>query len=231
MRILILCGGKGTRAYPLTVDVPKPLLPVAGVPVLGHLMAIYADQGYAEFVLAAGFRAGLVTDYAGGLPADWDITVVDTGLDTGTAERIMLCREHLGPTFFATYGDGLADIDLDALLECHRAHPGCATVTTVPLPSPYGTLDIAADGRVTRFQEKPLLADRWINGGFFVLDARVFDQWAGLDLERDVLPALGAAGELYAYQHRGFWRSVDTHKDLQALTDLAERGSPPWLTQ
>lgn len=231
MRTVILCGGRGTRAHPLTVDVPKPLLPVAGVPVLRRLMEVYAGQGHREFVLAAGFRADLVEEFAAVLPAEWDVTVVDTGLDAGTGERIAGCRRLLGGTFFATYGDGLADVDLSALLAAHRGHGGWVTLTTVPLRSPYGTVEVAADGRVSGFTEKPVLPDRWINGGFFVFDEAAFSCWPGGDLEREVLPALAAAGRLHAHRHAGFWRSVDTAKDLNELSALAEQGRIPWQSR
>jgi len=229
VKTVILCGGKGTRAYPQTVELPKPLLEVAGRPILQHVMEIYADQGFRSFVLSAGFRADLIDEFVRTQPSGWDVDVVDTGVDTNTGGRLLGVRDRVGDTFFATYGDGLGDVDLSALLEFHRAHPGAATLTTVPLPSQYGTLEVGADGRVARFREKPVLQDHWINGGFFVFDRRVFDSWPGEDLERDILPALGAAGELYAYRHSGFWKSMDTYKDALDLTALASDGRLPWV--
>lgn len=229
MRALILCGGRGIRAHPLTIDVPKPLLPLGGVPVLRHLLDVYAGQGCTDVVLAAGFRVDLVRDFAAGLPPAWEVEVVDTGLDTGTGERVRRCRSRLGPRFFLTYGDGLADVDLAALLAFHADHDGAVTVTTVPLPSQYGTIEAAADGRVTRFREKPVLPDHRINAGFFVVESRAFALWAGQDLEREVLPGLAVAGELWARPHQGFWRSVDSVKDLAELDRLAAGpGPPPW---
>jgi glucose-1-phosphate cytidylyltransferase len=228
MRTLILCGGKGTRAYPLTTQVPKPLLEVAERPVLQHVMEIYAAQGFTSFVLAAGFKLELIEEFAKKLSGEWDVEVVDTGVDTNTGGRIARCRERLGETFFATYSDGLADIDLEELLAHHRTNPGTATLTTVPLPSQYGTIIFGGDSRVSSFREKPVQGDHWINGGYFVFDQGAFDHWAGEDLERDVLPALGAAGELFAYQHRGFWKSMDTYKDALELTSLVVEGKGPW---
>lgn len=234
MKTVILCGGRGTRAYPLTAEVPKPLLLVGGQPVLRHVMDIYAGQGWTEFVLAAGYRADLVAEFAEELPADWAVEVVNTGEDTNTGGRVARVRDRVGDSFFLTYGDGVADIDLTALAQFHHGHPGAATVTTVPLPSPYGTLVRDDAGRVREFREKPRLRDHWINAGFMAMDARAFDWWAGEDLERDVLPALGGAGELFAYVHEGFWRSMDTHKDALELTALCgssddeEGGRPPW---
>lgn len=226
---VILCGGRGTRAYPYTVDLPKPLLDVGGRPILSHLMAIYAAQGFTDFVLAGGYRVDKVAAFAEGCPAHWRVQVVDTGEDTNTGGRVHHVREHLaGSTFFVTYGDGLGNVDLGALLEFHRRHDGLATLTTVPLPSQYGTIVVDGEGRVEAFQEKPRLPDHLINAGFFVFDAEVFADWAGDDLERDVLPALGASGQLFAFRHDGFWKSMDTYKDAQELAELCQAGDPPW---
>ena len=225
---VILCGGRGTRAYPHTLEVPKPLLEVAGRPVLEHVMHIYAAQGFRSFVLSAGFKSEMIREFATGMPSDWDIQVVDTGEDTNTGGRVIGARDLVGETFFATYSDGLGDVDLASLLAFHRSHSGAATLTTVPLPSQYGTIERSPEGRVERFREKPVLDDHWINGGFFVFDRRAFDVWKGEDLEREVLPALGAAGELYAYRHSGFWKSMDTYKDALDLSELAKEGRGPW---
>ena len=230
MKTVILCGGRGTRAYPHTVDLPKPLLDVGNVPILFHLMNIYARQGFEDFVLAAGFRSDLIERFTDDLPRHWNVEVADTGEDTGTGERIRRCRGRLGQTFLATYGDGLGAVDLEALLAYHASHQGAATVTTVPLPSPYGTLEWDESGRVQRFIEKPRLDDHWINAGFFVMDECAFDHWRGDDLEREVLPALAAAGELYAYRHSGFWRSMDTYKDALELSALCREGGGPWTS-
>lgn len=229
MKTLILCGGRGTRAYPHTAEVPKPLLEVAGQPVLAQVMQIYANQGHTDFLLAAGFRHDLVEAFAGRLPGHWRVEVMDTGLDTGTGERIARCRHRLAGTAFVTYADGLGNVDLRALVAFHRLHPGSATVTTVPLPSQYGTMVCGPGGRVEGFEEKPVLRDHWINAGFFVLDEEAFDHWKGEDLEREVLPALSASGQLYAYRHEGFWRSMDTYKEALELTALCSDGSGPWL--
>jgi glucose-1-phosphate cytidylyltransferase len=228
VKTVILCGGKGTRAYPHTTEVPKPLLEVAGVPILRHVMEIYATQGFTSFVLSAGFKADLIRDFAAAAPRAWDIEVVDTGDETNTGGRILGVKDVVGDTFFATYADGLGDVDLDALRAFHDAHAGAATLTTVPLPSQYGTIEQDRDGKIQRFREKPVLADHWINGGFFVFDKRAFDLWHGQDLEREVLPALGSAGELYAYRHSGFWKSMDTYKDALDLSALAKDGRGPW---
>ena len=227
----MLCGGRGTRAHPLTTDVPKPLLPAGEHPVLRHLLEIFARQGTTRFVLAAGFRADAVAEFARSLPSQWDVEVVDTGEDTATGERIRRCRDLLPQRFFATYGDGVGNVDLAALQQRHVAAGGRATVTVVPLRSQYGTLDLDGDDRVVAFQEKPVLREHWINAGFLVIEQSVFADWPGDDLERDVLPALASAGDLYVYRHPGSWMSVDTHKDLLEMQRLAREGEQaPWLS-
>ena len=228
MRTLILCGGKGMRAYPRTIDIPKPLLEVGGRPILGHVMDVYARQGFRDFVLAAGFKVELIEAFARGLPASWTVHVVDTGLESGTGERVARCAPLMGDRFMLTYADGLADVDLGELCAFHDAHRGAATMTTVPLPSQYGTVQMAGDV-VTHFVEKPRLPDHWINAGFFVMEARASSWFAGEDFERDVLPALAGAGELFARRHSGFWRSMDTYKDALELTALPAGGDPPWV--
>jgi glucose-1-phosphate cytidylyltransferase len=229
VKTIILCGGKGTRAYPRTLELPKPLLPVGDRPVLQHLMEIYARRGFREFVLAAGYKIGAIEEFAATLDDAWSVEVVDTGEDADTGARVVACRDRVGDQFFLTYGDGLGDVDLEGLLAFHNAHPGSVTLTTVPLPSQYGTLGLDGDGRVVDFHEKPILQDHLINAGFFVVNQRAFDHWAGPSLEQDVLPALGRAGELYALRHNGFWKSMDTYKDALDLSTYCADGPGPWL--
>jgi glucose-1-phosphate cytidylyltransferase len=228
MQVVILCGGKGTRAYPYTDHLPKPMLPVDGTPILLHVMRIFAEQGHTEFVLAVGYRKEVIRDYFDRKKLDWSVRLVDTGLETGTGGRILGCRHLLGPTFFATYADGLCDVGLDDLLAFHRGHGGRATLTSVPLPSQYGTIEAGADGRIVGFREKPVLHEHWINAGFFVFDSALFAEWAGDDLEREVFPDLAARGLLYAYRHDGFFKSLDSYKDHQELEALVARDRPPW---
>lgn len=228
MQVVILCGGKGTRAYPYTDHLPKPMLPVDGTPILVHVMRIFADQGHRDFVLSVGYRKEVIQDYFEAKELDWNVRIVDTGLETQTGGRIAGCRRWLADTFFATYADGLSDVPLDGLLAFHRSHPGLATVTSVPLPSQYGTIEAGADGRIVGFREKPTLREHWINAGFFVFDSAVFERWQGDDLEREVFPGLAADGLLYAYRHQGFFRSLDSYKDHQEIETLAGAGRPPW---
>jgi glucose-1-phosphate cytidylyltransferase len=219
MKTVILCGGMGTRAYPHTTTVPKPLLEVGGIPILLHLMRIYARQGFHDFVLAGGYKVELLERFVDELDEPWTVNVIDTGLKTNTGGRVLRCAPYVGDTFFCTYADGLGDVDLHALLEFHDAHAGRATLTCVPLPSQYGTLVLDETNQVHAFQEKPRLPDHLINAGFFVFDKSLVDDWPGEDLERDVLPVWGERGDLFAYRHDGFWKSMDTYKDAQDLRE------------
>jgi glucose-1-phosphate cytidylyltransferase len=227
--VVVLCGGHGTRAWPLTRTVPKPLLPLAGVPALRHLLEIFARQDVRDVVLAAGHLVEDVEAFAADLPPEWRVRVVDTGTDTGTGERLRRVAPMLGGRFLATYGDGLGNVDLRALLVRHRLAGGSATVTAVPLRSQYGCLQLDEHDRVVGFREKPVVENLWINAGFLVVEQRVFDDWPGPDLERDVLPELARRGELHVHRHRGFWASMDTAKDVARLDALAAADRPPWL--
>lgn len=228
MTAIILCGGRGSRAWPLTEDVPKPMLPVGDRPAIAHVLQIYAQQGVRRFVLAGGYKVEKLQDWA--LTSGLDVTVLDTGLDSGTGERIRLCSGHVDGTFFATYGDGLGNVSLVELLRTHRLRERHATVTTVPLRSQYGTLEVDASDAVREFTEKPLLKEHQINAGFFVFEPAALDSWPGTDLEREVLPELAGRGELTAYRHEGFWKSMDTQKDVEEMTRLAEEEGCPWLS-
>lgn len=228
--VVILCGGRGTRAYPDTLELPKPLLTVGALPVVEHVMQIYAAQGCTRFLLAAGYLGHLLEERYHEQDVAWDIAVIDTGADTGTGERLRrVAPATRGSHFFATYADGLGDVELGRLLRQHVGSGAAGTLTTVPLPSQYGTLVTGDDDRVTAFREKPRLDDHWINAGFFVFERDAFERWGGDDLERDVLPAMAADGELVVHRHVGFWKSMDTFKDRQELTALAEAGDPPWM--
>jgi glucose-1-phosphate cytidylyltransferase len=228
LSVIILCGGKGSRIYPFSEYFPKPMMPIHGRPILVHLMQIYARQGFRRFVLAAGHRKEMLFDYFEGRFPEWETKILDTGAEAETGDRILACMDEVGDQFFATYGDGLGNVDLGALLAFHKKSGGLATVTAVPLRSQYGTLHFDDDGRVDRFTEKPVIRDSWINAGFFVFEKKVEEHWAGHSLESEVLPKLAAQGELYTYLHHGFWKSMDTSKDQQEMERLAESGDAPW---
>jgi glucose-1-phosphate cytidylyltransferase len=228
IEVVILCGGKGSRFYPFSEYFPKPMMPIGGRPILVHLMQIYARHGFRRFVLAAGHRKEMLFDYFEGRFPDWDVKILDTGAEADTGDRIVACLDHVGDRFFATYGDGLGNIDLAALLDFHNASGGLATVTAVPLRSQYGTLQFNEAKQVESFTEKPVIRNSWINAGFFVFDKRVAEHWRGNSLESEVLPNLASRGELFTYLHHGFWKSMDTSKDQQEMERLAESGAGPW---
>ncbi len=218
MKVVILCGGLGTRAYPYTKRMPKALMPVSGLPVLEQVMRIYASQGFDEFVLAVGYLKEDIARYFDAAER-WQVDIVDTGDTTDTGGRVRQCLDLVGDHFHATYCDGLGDVDLDALTQAHLARGG-ATMTTVQLRSQYGIIESDDRGRIVGFQEKPVLPDYWINAGFFVFEREAFASASGENLERDVLPQLASADVLHAHRHFGFWRSMDTFKDQQELDRL-----------
>ncbi len=225
--VAILCGGKGTRMRAGGESVPKPLVEIGGRPILWHVMSLYAGQGFERFLLLTGNGAGQVEEFAADLP--WDVTCVDTGPDTPTGGRLHRAGSELGDqTFCLTYADGVADIDLRALLDFHGSHAGAATITVVRPASPWGIAELGDGGRVTRIEEKPRL-ESWVNGGFMVMEPRALEEIGPDDvLERGPLERLSAAGELYAFCHDGFWDCMDTYKDTLLLNELWERGEAPW---
>ncbi len=228
MQVVILAGGKGTRAYPYTEYLPKPMMPVNGKPILRQVMQIFADQGHHDFIVSLGYRKEIIIDYFENRLEEWHVDLVDTGEDTDTGGRIFNLRDRIQGTFMATYVDGLSDIQLDKLTEFHHSHKGLVTITSVPLISQYGTIDCESDGRIVAFKEKPILREHWINAGFFMMDPEVFDHWEGNNLEREVFPALLTKGLLYTYQHDGYFKSMDTYKDQQELEQMFVNGKIHW---
>jgi glucose-1-phosphate cytidylyltransferase len=228
MKVVILCGGKGTRSYPFTEYFPKVMMPITGSPIIVHLMRIFAQQGFKEFVLAAGHRKEMLEDYFEGRMSGWDVKIVDTGAESDTGERILRCADYVGDRFLATYGDGLGDINMQNLIDSHEKSGGVATLTTVPLRSQYGLVQFDQDGKVTRFVEKPVVPDFWINAGFFVFEKTAFSDWQGKNLESEVLTHFANLGSLHVHRHTGFWKSMDTSKDQQELERLCANGAVPW---
>lgn len=252
MKLVILAGGLGTRLAEETDVRPKPMVEIGGQPILWHLMKLCAHQDVANFYLALGYRGDIIKRYFldrytlnGNMRVNlsngsvshfekesenWDVHLIDTGAATLTGGRVKRLEKHLkeGP-FIVTYGDGLADINLKALLQHHRASKCLATVTAVRPPARFGEL-ILESGRVTKFSEKPQTGTGWINGGFIVFEPQVFDYMTGDQdiLESDVLEVLAARGQLSAYCHEGFWQCMDTLRDKRHLEALWDSGNAPW---
>jgi glucose-1-phosphate cytidylyltransferase len=259
MRVIILAGGYGTRLQEETMVKPKPMIEVDGRPLLWHVMDIYSSHGLREFVVALGYKGDLIREYFSTYyyrrhdftvrlgTADiavvpptvepWTVHLVETGADTATGGRVKRLARHVADErFLLTYGDGLGNIDITALLAFHQRHGKLATVTAVQPPPRFGTLRLAGD-RVVAFREKPQAAEGWnradegwINAGFFVLEPEVLDYIEGDDttFEREPLERLAADGQLVAYRHHGFWQCMDTLHDLHRLQALVAAGKLPW---
>jgi glucose-1-phosphate cytidylyltransferase len=229
--VVILCGGRGTRLQEHTRSIPKPMVEIGGRPILWHVLQIYLAQGFRRFLLLTGYRGEQIERFVTGeeWPAQADIRCLDTGVRTPTGGRLHRAVDELdGARFCLTYADGVADVDLEALLAFHDAHGAPATMTVVRPELPFGVARLEADGRVSGFAEKPR-SEHWINGGFFCLDSEVLEL-LGPDsiLERDPLAQLATAGRLRAYRHEGFWDCMDTYKDAVTLDDLWATGKAPW---
>jgi glucose-1-phosphate cytidylyltransferase len=254
MKVAVLAGGVGTRLAEETEIKPKPMVEIGGRPILWHIMMHYAQYGYREFVIALGYkgevikrymveyaslhadltvnlRTGEVVRHENACP-DWSVELVDTGLHTLTGGRIKRLAPYLGDsTFMLTWGDGVSDIDLDALLRFHRSHGRLATVTAVRPTARFGYLEFSGEC-VSEFSEKPQTREGWINGAFFVLEPGVFDYIDGDDSqwEREPMERLARDGQLMAYRHHAFWQCMDTLRDKKLLQDLWDRGGAPWKT-
>lgn len=229
--VVILCGGRGTRLQERTRSIPKPLVEIGGRPILWHVMQIYLAQGFERFVLCTGYRAEMIEEFARAeaWPSGTEIRCLETGLDTPTGGRVLQAARVLeGEAFCATYADGVADIDLRAVLDYHSQHGAIATMTVVRPELQFGVADLNGDGVVRGFVEKPR-SEHWINGGFFCFEPAVSEVLEEDSvLEREPLERLAVRGELRAYRHEGFWDCMDTYKDAVLLNDLWAQGSAPW---
>jgi glucose-1-phosphate cytidylyltransferase len=253
MKAVILAGGLGTRISEETHIKPKPMVEIGGMPILWHILKIYSAHRINEFVICCGYKGYLIKEYFANYflhmsdvtfhmklnsmevhhekAEPWLVTLVDTGEATMTGGRLKRVREYLDDRSFCfTYGDGVADVDITALIAHHRKHGRLATVTAVQPPGRFGSLQIGGDSAVEGFQEKPQGDGTWINGGFFVLEPEVIDRIDGDDTlwEQEPLRGLAAEGQLTAYHHHGFWQPMDTLRDRQLLSELWSRDLAPW---
>ena len=252
MKVMILAGGFGTRLSEYTETIPKPMVPIGGKPILWHLMNTYAHFGHKDFYLALGYKAQLIKEYFLNYQAlnsdftvnlstgsvephnventDWKVTLVNTGLESMTGGRVKRMHEFIGnETFMLTYGDGLADIDIDALLNFHKSHGKMVTVSAVHPGARFGELEMK-DNKVMSFQEKPQTTQGWINGGYFVIEPEFFNLIEGdkTVLERAPLEKVAEMGELMSYHHDGYWQCMDTKRDKDHLEELWSSGNAPW---
>jgi glucose-1-phosphate cytidylyltransferase len=254
VKVVILCGGQGTRLREETEYRPKPLVLVGQRPVLWHIMKLFAHHGLQEFVLCLGYRGWMIKEYFLNYEAlnndfeiqlgretrinyldrhgeqDFAVTLADTGQETMTGGRVRRIKRHVdGDTFMVTYGDGLSDVDIRKLLAFHRAHGKLATITGVQPASRFGILTLTDQGQVTSFAEKPKM-DGWASAGFFVFSTRIFDYLTDDQciLEREPLERLTAEGELMVYRHDGFFYAMDTYREYQLLNEMWDRREAPW---
>lgn len=253
MKAVILAGGFGTRISEESHLKPKPMIEVGGKPILWHILKIYSKFGINEFIICLGYKGEIIKDYFrnyhfynrdlsvnlakgtvelhGDSPEPWNVTLVDTGLNTGTAGRLKRVAKFFerGEAFCFTYGDGVADVDVLAEINFHFSHNRLATVCAVKPPGRYGLVKMQGDS-VLRFTEKPSEGEEWINGGFFVLNSSVFDQIESDSdsFEIDVLPKLAQNGELAAWKHYGYWQPMDTLRDRNVLEKAWNSEKPPW---
>jgi len=252
MKVVILAGGFGTRLSEYTESIPKPMVSIGGKPILWHIMNTYARSGHKDFYIALGYKSEVIKEYFlnyrtlnsdftvdlsdGSLVAhqqdtvDWKVTLVDTGLNSMTGGRVKRMKDFIGnEPFLLTYGDGVADIDVDALLRFHQSHGKMVTVSAVHPGARFGELDIQ-NHVVTSFKEKPQTTQGWINGGYFVIEPSFFDLIEGDEtiLEKEPLERVAQMGELMSYQHDGFWQCMDTKRDRDALEELWQSDYAPW---
>jgi glucose-1-phosphate cytidylyltransferase len=252
MKVGILAGGHGTRLAEETEIRPKPMVEIGGMPILWHIMMIYSHFGLNEFAIALGYKGEYIkkwfreySTFGGSMSLqtstgnikrhsddtpDWNVDLVETGLNTATGGRIKRLIPWMGRgTFMLTWGDGVSNIDLDDLLAFHRSHGKLATMTAVRPPARYGHIEFDGE-RVVEFSEKPQTGEGWINGAFFVLEPEIQDYISGDDVmfEHEPMRALAADGQLMAYRHKSFWQCMDTLREKHILQSLWEKGNAPW---
>jgi len=255
MKVIILCGGTGTRLKEETEYKPKPMVYIGNKPIIWHIMKIYASYGYNEFILALGYKADYIKDFFLNQKAftsdftletrnhktkfylddrqevdNFKITFVDTGVDTLPGERILRCQKYIPERdkyFMVTYGDGVSDINIDALVKFHKKQKTIGTLTGIHPKFKFGAVKINDKNLVTEFSEKPIMQD-WVNGGYMIFDKRYFEYQKEKELEHAALKRLAAIKQLSLYKHNGFWFCVDTNKEYEELNKIWKSGKAPW---
>ena len=255
VKVVILAGGFGTRLGEFTQEIPKPMVPIGGKPILWHIMSHYASYGYNEFILALGYKSDLIKQYflnyssvnsdftvdlstgsiqyMSSVDENWKVSLVDTGLNSMTGGRLARLASFIGnESFMLTYGDGLSDVNIDELVHCHNSNDSMVTVTTVHPGARFGELEIHGS-QVRSFKEKPQTSQGWINGGFFVMNPD-FIKYIESDatvLEAEPLETVAKNSELNAFKHEGFWQCMDNVRDYKYLNELWDSGQAPWVNK
>jgi len=231
MKVVILAGGKGTRLSEYTHEIPKPMVSIGEKPLLGHIIDIYEQQGFYNFVLAVGYMGQVISEWADGVESN--IKIVETGDETLTGGRLKRIGSYVGTgPFMLTYGDGVSDVSLTHVWNYHTSFKPLVTLTAVRPPARFGSLRLSESGKVVGFHEKSQTMEGWVNGGFMVVEKEVLDMIEGDDtnFEKEVLPEIAEMGRLQAYFHNGFWQCMDTIRDLELLRELCKK-DVPWLTK
>lgn len=256
MKVLILAGGMGTRLAEETSVIPKPMVEIGGHPILWHIMKIYSQYGYNDFVILLGYKGYIIKEYFANYflhSSDvtfnlrenkmtiheqhcepWNVTLIETGLNTMTGSRVKKAQKYTdNEPFMLTYGDGVSDINIKALVEYHKKHGKIGTLTSVQPEGRFGAIVSDDSGKISAFKEKPQGDGSWINAGFFVFNPEIFDYIDDGDdiiFERGPLEKLVSDGELHAYRHEGFWKCMDTLRDKQQLQKMFDENNAPWIT-
>ncbi len=255
MKVVILCGGRGTRLKEETEYRPKPMVTIGGKPILWHIMKIYAHYGFKDFILSLGYKGEMIKEYflnyeamnndftvclgkhntikchTGHKEVDWNVTLVDTGESAGTGGRIKGVEAYIDTdTFMATYGDGVSNVNISELVAFHKAHGKIGTMTGVHPASRFGEVKTSANGQIQHFHEKPQVGEGLINGGFFVFERKFLEYLSNGDciLEGEPMRELTQDAELMAYRHDGFWQCVDTYRELELLNSMWKESNSPW---
>jgi len=258
MKVVILCGGMGTRIRDVADNIPKPMIPIGGYPILWHIMKYYSEYKYTEFILCLGYKSSIIKDFFLNYEAhtrdftihtgaqksieyhtdhtemDWKVTLAETGLNSMTGSRVKKIKKYIGTDeyFMLTYGDGVGDIDIDQLVAFHKSHGKILTVTGVRPPGRFGEIMCDSTGKITEFNEKPQATSGVISGGYFVCSKELFDYLPDnedLVFEKSPMKNLVADGQLMVYEHTGFWQPMDTYRDYMYLNELYNEGKAYWM--